>query len=255
MLQCDSRPMFAFATAVSIALLSIGCDASKIVAADPNCSTSALTGSYGSQRNGQTAPGTAFTAVGLVVFDGRGNSVAQQDVSTNGVFSAVTNVLGKYAINADCTGTESDSGGNVVAKLLVVHAGDEVLGMSMVVGNSVALHYERIEGACANATLTGTYGFQRNGQSGPGAPLLAIGNISFDGHGNEVADQTSNKSGTVNSVHQVGTYQVNSDCTGAQIDTTGKVFSRMVVAHGGDEVLGMSITPGNNVVIHYERMK
>ena len=29
----------------------------------------------------------------------------------------------------------------------------------------------------------------------------------------------------------------------------------LVVVHGGDEVLGMSMTAGNNIVIHYEKVK
>jgi hypothetical protein len=138
----------------------------------------------------------------------------------------------------------------------MVHGSDEVLGISVLPGSNVAMHFERIDGGCSNATLNGAYGFQRNGQSSPGASLLALGTIVFDGEGNSVAEQTTDRSGTIGPLNTlVGTYAINPDCTGTQTDTTGSVFGQMVIVQGGDEVLGMSMTAGNNVVIHYERVK
>jgi hypothetical protein len=219
-----------------------------------SCSTGALRGAYGSQRNGQTAPGAALTAVGVAMFDGLGHIVEQQTVSTNGKFSAIINQAG-YAIGPDCTGTENDESGNVVANLVMVHGSSEILGISVLPGSNVSVHFERIDGSCSISTLNGTYGFQRNGQSGPGASLLALGTIMFDGNGNSVAQQTTDRSGTIGPLNTlVGTYAINPDCTGTQADTNG-IFGQVVVVHGGDEVLGMSMTAGNNVVIHYERVK
>ena len=54
-----------------------------------SCSTAALHGAYGSQRNGQTAPGTLLTSVGLATFDGAGHIAEELSVSTNGAFSAI----------------------------------------------------------------------------------------------------------------------------------------------------------------------
>lgn len=239
-----------------VALVSIACGAGSAVApAGQACSSASLTGTYGSQRNGQTAPGANFTAVGLITFDGHGNSVAKQSTSLNGAFSSVASQSGNYLVSADCSGTEPDQAGTVISKFVVVHGGDEVLGLSTVLGSTLTYHYERISTNCANAALNGTYGFQRNGQAGVGIPLVAIGIITFDGHGNSTAHQTTDRNGTLNVVDQVGTYSINPDCTGTQTDTTGKVFSQLVVVNGGDEVLGMSLTVPNNVVIHYERIK
>ena len=222
-----------------------------------SCSTAALQGPYGSQLNGQAAPGTALTSVGLATFDGLGHVLERMSVSTNGIFSTITNQSGGYTIDSDCTGIQTDASGNTVAKLTMVHASDEVLGISIVPGTNIALHFERITSGCTNATLNGNYGFQRNGQTGPGAPLLAIGTITFDGLGNAVATQTTERGGVIGApVTAPATYVVNSDCTATQADpTTGNVFAQMVVVHGGDEVLGISMTPGNNVVVHYERTK
>ena len=242
---------------VLTAWITAACGGADLVAPTASiCATAALHGSYGSQRNGQTVPGTAWTSVGLVVFDGNGNYVVQQMVSLNGVSSAASQV-GTYVINADCTGTESDATGKVISTLAMVHGGDEVLGISVVPGSSMTVHFERIVGPCSNASLTGNYGFQRNGQAGPGLSLVALGIITFDGNGSQFVAQTIDRGGTISSVaNLLGTYTINADCSGSQTDTgTGKVISQIVVVHGGDEVLGMSTTPGNNIVIHYERIK
>lgn len=234
------------------------CGSSDLVApARTTCATSALTGSYGTQRNGQPAPGTFWSSVGIATFDGRGSVNEQQSVSINGTASDMPSQTSGYVINADCTGTQSDASGKVVATLVMVHDGDELLGISVVPGSSMTVHYERIIGPCSNASLTGDYGFQRNGQTGPGASLVALGTITFDGKGNQFVQQTINRSGTITTVaNLVGTYDINPDCTGTQTDPgTGKIISHIVIVHGGDEVLGISTTTGNNIVIHYERIK
>ena len=236
-----------------VANVSLGC--SRQSPTGPSvieCSTAALRGSYGSQRNGQAAPGTALTSLGLATFDGLGHMIEQMTVSTSGVFSTLTNQRSAYTIGSDCTGTLTDDSGNRVAILTMVHGNDEVLGMSVEPGSNVALHFERIDGTCSNATLKGVYGFQRNGQTGPGVPLLAIGTVTFDGIGNATVTQTVDSAGTIRApITVAGPYVVNGDCT-ATHSLAGGVIP-MIVVHGGDEALGMSLTPGNNVVVHFER--
>src|SRR5712692_6918179 len=113
---------------------------------------------------------------------------------------------------------------------------------------------DRKHAGCTNATLNGTYGFQRMGHTLQGE-LSAVGIVTFDGQGNGVAAQTISRSGIFNSVtNQLGTYTINSDCTGTETDPNGNVFAHLVIVHGGSEVLGMSLTPGNNVAIHFERL-
>ena len=103
---------------------------------------------------------------------------------------------------------------------------DEVLGMSLVPSSNVAVHYERITGGCTLATLTGVYGFQRNGTTTAG-PLLAIGTATYDGQGNFVASQVTDRNGTFGApTNQTGTYAVNPDCTASASDTTRTIFSQ-----------------------------
>ena len=248
-----------FSRLLFLTLVSAGCGASSIEAPATlaSCSTALLNGSYGSQKNGQTAPGSVWTSVGVAVFDGQGNIAFHQAVSVNGVTTNGSSESGTYTVNADCTGTENDSTGKPISTLVVVHGGDQVIGESLLPGGSMAIHYERITGPCVTGMLSGDYGYQRNGQTGPGASLLALGTINFDGKGNSVSAQTIDRGGTITHVaNQLGTYAINSDCTGTQADAaTGIVFSRIVIVAGGDTGLGMSTTPGNNVVLHYERIK
>lgn len=238
-------------------VFAVACESSPAAPfADSTCSIAALHGAYGALRDGQTAPGTLFTAVGVVTFDGQGNLTANQTVSLNGAFSTAPNQTGTYTMNADCTGTESDASGQVISQLTMVHAGDEVLGLSVLPGNTVNIHYERIKGPCSNGTLNGIYGFQRYGTAAGGIPLVAVGTVVFDGNGKSVASQIIDRGGKAGALVQFpGVYTLNSDCVGVGFDTTGKALGPLVVVHGGDEVLGLSQTAGNNVVVHYERVK
>ena len=151
-------------------LAGAACGSSAIVdATQTTCSTAAPSGNSGSQRNGQTAPSTAWTSVGLQVFDGHGDILGHQAVSINGVFSSVTNQVGTYTINPDCSGSESDATGKVVGTLVVVHGGDQAIGMSTIPGNNTTVHYERINGPCVNSMLTDDYGFSGTGRPVPGS--------------------------------------------------------------------------------------
>jgi hypothetical protein len=194
-----------------------------------------------------------YTSVGLARFDGQGHVVEQTTTSTSGVYGTLTETLG-YTLAADCTGIMTNANGDPIALLTMVHGNDEVLGVSIVPGSNVAVHFERMPSACTNATLNGVYGFQRNGQSN-GASLLALGTVTFDGQGNAHGQQTIIRNGVEGSMVNITgfTYRVNADCTGTQFDSTGAVFSPLIVVHGGDEALAMSLAPANNVVVHFER--
>lgn len=107
---------------------------------------------------------------------------------------------------------------------------------------------------CTNATVQGSYGFQRNGTTSKGA-LTAVGLGEFDGQGNATGQQEISRSGVFSFLPAIaGTYTINPDCTGTLFDPTGNPFAYLVVTHNGSEILGMSLTAGNNVAIHYERI-
>jgi hypothetical protein len=221
------------------------------------CTTASLEGAYGLQRMGRTSAGPV-TAVGIITFDGQGNSTGSQTVSRSGLFSE-SQFSAPYTVNPDCTGTLTMSG-PIVERLLIVHGGSEVLGMSVTPGTNVATHYEPVsdhpgaqdEAGCTNATLTGTYGFQRMGQSSQGQ-VTATGVVTFDGHGNSLASQTISRNGVISEAQFPGPYTVNPDCS-ASASMNGTAFVRYAIVHGGNEVLGMSLNPGNNVAAHFARL-
>lgn len=236
--------------------LAAGCSSASVTDAPSTpCTVAALHGTFGSQRNGQAAPGTMISEVGLASFDGQGTLTEEQQVVINGAVVSTPTQTATYAVNSDCTGTLSDAGGNVIAQITVVHDATEVLGMSTALGSNMSMHFEKTSGPCSVAVLKGRYGFQRNGTTKAGS-LLAIGTIMFDGAGNWTAQQIIDRSGTFGApTSQNGSYTVNPDCTSSSSDTTGAIFTQNVVVGGGDEVLGISVTPGNNVVTHYERLQ
>jgi hypothetical protein len=68
---------------------------------------------------------------------------------------------------------------------------------------------------CTLATLNGPYGFVLTGTVVNFGPIAIVGVATYDGAGGIVADQTASINGNVVPEHNVGTYTVNSDCTGS----------------------------------------
>jgi hypothetical protein len=127
-----------FALSFVIILLTAACGFLIVAGANPViaqnvgtaatlvCTNATVKGTYGFQREGRTSNGP-LTAVGIAMFDGQGNSVAQQTISRAGTFEDVTNQIATYNINPDCTGTATDpESGLVFVKLVVVHNGSEI---------------------------------------------------------------------------------------------------------------------------------
>lgn len=79
--------------------------------------------------------------------------------------------------------------------------------------------------SCSNSTLNGTYGFSFDGLGGISSktplpisqfvPLAAARTFEFDGSGGVTDNHTASYGGLLKTVSQnVGTYQINGDCTG-----------------------------------------
>ena len=224
-----------------------------------NCTPNLLSGLYGIQRNGHNTSGTFISSVGAVTFDGSGRFTGREIVSTSGTYSKSQIDYG-YTVNSDCTGTITDANGTAIYKLAIEHDGEGAFAMSIVSGNTEAVHFERAfddprndASQCTASSFRGTYVFQRNGRASQ-ADLLAVGVLESDGRGNASATQTQGRNGVFSGGGiAVGTYTIDPDCMGAQF-TNGVEFSALVVVHDGGQILGISETPTNNVVIHFERV-
>jgi hypothetical protein len=94
---------------------------------------------------------------------------------------------------------------------------------------------------CTVAKLNGTYAFNFNGFANVGkvghvktVPTDDVGVVTFDGAGNLTASYTQSWNGHIFKGNQdVGTYTVNSDCTGSIIDTTtGGTWDIAILGNG-----------------------
>jgi hypothetical protein len=100
------------------------------------CSNKTLKGSYGSYRAGNGSMGPA-ASVGVITFDGNGNSSGLQNVSRNGTFILDNPTLGTYEVAEDCTGRFIDTMGNEVSRIVVVDDGNEFYGLSLTAGTAI----------------------------------------------------------------------------------------------------------------------
>ena len=113
---------------------------------------------------------------------------------------------------------------------------------------------------CSNATLNGTYGFYRTGPGSVG-PVAAVGLVTFDGIGaHSPARQTIRRNGvTVRDLFADppldGPYEVDPDCAGRLLNFDGSVAGHFVVVDGGKEIFNISLTPGNNVIGVFRKIK
>lgn len=83
-------------------------------AAAPLCplGNATLRGTYLVAGSGTIVGLGPISAVGLVSFDGHGNSTATYTASVNGTINKGVTVTGTYTVNPDCTATHSESDGS-----------------------------------------------------------------------------------------------------------------------------------------------
>ena len=106
---------------------------------------------------------------------------------------------------------------------------------------------------CGLADLRGTYGFDGSGVN-PQGPIAAVGISLFDGNGSFTVAQTTNRNGTITQGGFTGRYEVFADCRGVWHDDSGAVIAYFVLIDGGNELLFLSIAPGNIITGHSKRV-
>lgn len=87
---------------------------------------------------------------------------------------------------------------------------------------------------CANASLSGTYGFLHGGVDNNGAPnSAAVSQLTFDSTtGSFTGRTTASHDGVITTFSFVGTYAIASNCTGTGTPTGGNPFSFVVTSKG-----------------------
>jgi len=97
-----------------------------------------------------------------------------------------------------------------------------------------------------DATLHGTYTVSGTGTVG-GAPIAAVGEITWDGEGNSIATYTASLNGAIHKgVTVTGTYIVHPDCTGSHAESDGSHYD-FVVAPDGNKTTWISTDSGGVV--------
>jgi hypothetical protein len=123
----------ALSTSIAVALFTLG--VSALVSAHAACSNASLHGNFGFYRTGKTSVGP-LAAVGIISFDGKGNSTATQSISRNGDYSFDLSFSGTYVILPDCTGVGYSDGVEFV-RLVVTDEGKGLYMFSESPGNAV----------------------------------------------------------------------------------------------------------------------
>ena len=109
---------------------------------------------------------------------------------------------------------------------------------------------------CANASLTGTFGYVSVGSIVAPPPLAGpfatVGTQTFDGKGGTAATAAVSQNGNILNVTIRGTYTVNPDCTGSMtvaissqnppVSLTGHIF--FVIVDSGAGFRGIQTDPG-----------
>ena len=147
-------------------------------------------------------------------------------------------------------------GGFAVAGMVLALAGLNERASGTVAKVHAQERFKPASAVCSNATVNGSYGFQRHGTKTDGTLISSVGNITFDGLGNVLGGQEWTMRNGVLAYRAIppGPYLINADCTGQFVDPTFGPVAQVVVAHGGSEVLGISLSAGNSVWSRFERI-
>ena len=94
-----------------------------------------------------------------------------------------------------------------------------------------------------NETLHGNYMSRATGTIVGVGPITAVGRGAYDGKGNVFNPYTLSVNGVISTGTEIGTYTVNSDCTGSEAATDGAHYN-FVVAPDGSRFDWISTNPG-----------
>src|ERR1700674_5630583 len=99
---------------LALTALSVALAPQALSAAEAQCplQNATLRGTYMVHGTGTIIGVGPVSAVGVITYDGRGNSVNTFTVSVNGAILRAVTVTGPYNVNSDCTGTLAQSDGS-----------------------------------------------------------------------------------------------------------------------------------------------
>jgi hypothetical protein len=243
---------------IGLAVVVASASTQRGVRATEGCTNHSLRGAYGFASDGQAFGPTGteiadIAAAGRIVFDGHGNLTGQETESLNGVITMPA-ISGTYTVLPDCTGTATVHNGQTAhLRFMLVEGGQEVNIIGTDPGVVAAGQITRQQMShCTTASFKGVYNFAASGSvwgpSGEIGDIAAFGRIVADGRGNSTESSNGSFNGFQDADTQVGTYTVNSDCTGTATSVhqrSGQVdHVWFIMVEGGAEAKFIVLDPG-----------
>ena len=130
------------------------------------CSDASVHGKYGFTING-TVNGKPITAVGQIATNGSGGLAGNETISDNGSVRNLLEVLGKYAIKSDCTGTmtiQAQGRSKQNFNVTVISGGKQIDMVQTDSGTTnLGTAQAQASNSCSVAGVKGVYGLQGGG--------------------------------------------------------------------------------------------
>jgi hypothetical protein len=240
-----------------------------VVHAQSGCTYATLNGNYAFTISGWATPppkvltegksSIPIAIVGVASFDGAGNWSTSFTYSHNGDISSGIAVPGTYTVNSNCTGTLTGAG---EFSLVILNGGAETIGVQTDKDTtSTLIATKQDTSGCSNTTLTGSYAIRLTGSGTPPAktvpanssvPVALAGVATFDA-GNFSGTFTRSHNGDISTSSDMGSYSVNSDCTGTITDQTEGTNFATVIFAGGTEAFGIETDNGTAVTFDLKK--
>ena len=208
------------------------------------CSITTLHQRYGFAVNG-TNSGDPFTAVGQIATDGNGTLAGNETISDNGSVGNLLEVLGKYTVNSDCTGTmtiQAQGRSKQNFDITVIANGTQI---DMIQNDSsttiLGTAQAQLSKSCSLAGVEGTYGLQGAGTEIGLGPLAIAGQITLHANGTVNGIGTVSINGSIASKQTIsGAYKILHICQGAaviKVGNQGTSHLNLVVVNGERGIL------------------
>ena len=207
------------------------------------CSVTTLHGRYGFTLNG-TVNGNPNTAVGQVAAND-GNLAGNETISDNGSVGNLLEVLGKYTVNSNCTGTMTIQAKGRSKQNFDITVSADGTHIDMIQNDSgttiLGTAQAQVSKSCSLAGVKGTYGLQGAGTEIGAGPLAIAGQITFSGNGTLTGTATVSVNGSIASKQKIsGAYKILHICQGAaviDVGNQGPLHLNLVVVNGENEIL------------------
>jgi hypothetical protein len=204
-----------------------------------SCSIATLHQRYGFVING-TSSGNPFTAAGQIATDGNGTLAGNETISDNGTVGNLLEVLGKYSVNSNCTGTMTIQAQGRSKQNFDITVSSDGTQIDMIQTDSgttiLGTAQAQVSKSCSLARVKGTYGLRGAGTEIGTGPLAIAGQITLRGDGTVNGTGTVSINGSIATKQNIsGAYKVGHQCQGSaviQVGNQGTSHLNLVIVNG-----------------------